>query len=105
MLLFGRSVSLASPVNCEDPEAVWSRPVLLWTVGGRWANMGRQGFARPSRTGPLPGCPAGWLARSPIPSGGRPMLSSLSSSLLWRGLVAIVIGVVSVAWPAITVGA
>lgn len=33
------------------------------------------------------------------------MLSSLSSSLLWRGLVAIVIGVVSVAWPAITVGA
>ncbi|WP_432838060.1 HdeD family acid-resistance protein [Dactylosporangium sp. CA-092794] len=30
---------------------------------------------------------------------------SLSSSLLWRGLIAIVIGVVSVAWPGITVGA
>lgn len=33
------------------------------------------------------------------------MFSSLSSSLLWRGLLAIVIGVVSVAWPGITVGA
>jgi uncharacterized membrane protein HdeD (DUF308 family) len=30
---------------------------------------------------------------------------SVSSSLLWRGLLAIVIGVVSVAWPNITVGA
>jgi uncharacterized membrane protein HdeD (DUF308 family) len=30
---------------------------------------------------------------------------SLSSSLLWRGLLAIVIGIVSVAWPHITVGA
>ena len=30
---------------------------------------------------------------------------SLSRSLLWRGLLAIVIGVVSVAWPNITVGA
>jgi uncharacterized membrane protein HdeD (DUF308 family) len=30
---------------------------------------------------------------------------SLSSSLRWRGLLAIVIGVVSVAWPNITVGA
>jgi uncharacterized membrane protein HdeD (DUF308 family) len=33
------------------------------------------------------------------------MLSWLSSSLTWRGLLAIVIGVVSVAWPNITVGA
>jgi uncharacterized membrane protein HdeD (DUF308 family) len=33
------------------------------------------------------------------------MFSSLSSALLWRGLFAIVIGVVSVAWPGITVGA
>ena len=33
------------------------------------------------------------------------MFSSLSFSLLWRGLLAIVIGVVSVAWPGITVGA
>jgi len=30
---------------------------------------------------------------------------SLSSSLLWRGLLAIAIGIVSVAWPDITVGA
>jgi uncharacterized membrane protein HdeD (DUF308 family) len=30
---------------------------------------------------------------------------SLSRSLLWRGLLAIVIGVVSVAWPDVTVGA
>jgi uncharacterized membrane protein HdeD (DUF308 family) len=33
------------------------------------------------------------------------MFSSVSTSLLWRGLLAIVIGVVSVAWPDITVGA
>jgi uncharacterized membrane protein HdeD (DUF308 family) len=33
------------------------------------------------------------------------MFSSISSALLWRGLLAIVIGVVSVAWPGITVGA
>jgi uncharacterized membrane protein HdeD (DUF308 family) len=33
------------------------------------------------------------------------MFSSMSSALLWRGLLAIVIGVVSVAWPGITVGA
>jgi uncharacterized membrane protein HdeD (DUF308 family) len=33
------------------------------------------------------------------------MFSSLSSALLWRGLLAIVIGVVSVAWPGITVNA
>lgn len=33
------------------------------------------------------------------------MFKSVSSSLLWRGLVAIVIGVISVAWPNITVGA
>jgi uncharacterized membrane protein HdeD (DUF308 family) len=33
------------------------------------------------------------------------MLSNLSSTLLWRGILAIVIGVVSVAWPNITVGA
>jgi len=30
---------------------------------------------------------------------------SLSTSLLWRGLLAIVVGVVSVAWPNVTVGA
>jgi uncharacterized membrane protein HdeD (DUF308 family) len=30
---------------------------------------------------------------------------SLSASLLWRGLLAIAIGVVSVAWPSITIGA
>jgi uncharacterized membrane protein HdeD (DUF308 family) len=33
------------------------------------------------------------------------MFSSLSSSLLWRGILAIAIGVISVAWPNITVGA
>jgi uncharacterized membrane protein HdeD (DUF308 family) len=33
------------------------------------------------------------------------MFGSLSSSLLWRGLLAIVVGVVAVAWPGITVGA
>ena len=33
------------------------------------------------------------------------MLRSLSFSLLWRGLLAIAIGVASVAWPDITVGA
>jgi len=32
------------------------------------------------------------------------MFPSISSALLWRGLLAIVIGVVSVAWPSITVG-
>lgn len=30
---------------------------------------------------------------------------SLSTSLLWRGLLAIVVGIVSVVWPGITVGA
>jgi uncharacterized membrane protein HdeD (DUF308 family) len=33
------------------------------------------------------------------------MSSSLSSSLLWRGVLALVIGLVAVAWPGITVGA
>ncbi len=33
------------------------------------------------------------------------MFKSLSSALLWRGLLAVAIGVVSVAWPGITVGA
>jgi uncharacterized membrane protein HdeD (DUF308 family) len=33
------------------------------------------------------------------------MFKSVSSALLWRGLLAIAIGVVSVAWPDITVGA
>src|SRR4051794_18752247 len=33
------------------------------------------------------------------------MLSSMSSSLLWRELLAIAIGVISVAWPNITIGA
>lgn len=33
------------------------------------------------------------------------MFRSISSSLLWRGILAIAIGVVSVAWPHITVGA
>jgi uncharacterized membrane protein HdeD (DUF308 family) len=30
---------------------------------------------------------------------------SFSSALLWRGLLAIIIGIVSVAWPSVTVGA
>lgn len=33
------------------------------------------------------------------------MFSTVSSALTWRGLLAIVVGVVSVAWPHITVGA
>ena len=33
------------------------------------------------------------------------MFKSISSALLWRGLLAVGIGVVSVAWPGITVGA
>ena len=33
------------------------------------------------------------------------MLSSLSSSLLWRGVLTLVIGLVAVVWPNITVGA
>jgi len=33
------------------------------------------------------------------------MFSSLSSSLLWRVLLAVAVGVVSVAWPHITIGA
>src|SRR5687768_6238534 len=33
------------------------------------------------------------------------MFRSISNSLLWRGILAIAIGVVSVAWPDITVGA
>jgi uncharacterized membrane protein HdeD (DUF308 family) len=33
------------------------------------------------------------------------MLKSLSTTLLWRGILAIVLGVVSVAWPNITIGA
>jgi uncharacterized membrane protein HdeD (DUF308 family) len=33
------------------------------------------------------------------------MFKSVSSSLLWRGVLAIAIGVVSVAWPNVTVGA
>lgn len=33
------------------------------------------------------------------------MLKSMSSSLLWRGSLAVVVGVVSVVWPDITVGA
>ena len=33
------------------------------------------------------------------------MFKSISTSLLWRGIIAIAIGVVSVAWPDITVGA
>lgn len=33
------------------------------------------------------------------------MLSSVSKALLWRGILAIAIGVLSVAWPRITVGA
>lgn len=33
------------------------------------------------------------------------MVKSLSSALLWRGVLAVVVGVVSVAWPDITVGA
>lgn len=33
------------------------------------------------------------------------MFTSLSFSLLWRGLLAIIVGVVSVIWPNITVGA
>src|SRR5258705_4871270 len=30
---------------------------------------------------------------------------SLSTSLLWRGLLAVAIGIISVAWPGVTVGA
>jgi uncharacterized membrane protein HdeD (DUF308 family) len=33
------------------------------------------------------------------------MFSSASSALLWRGLLAVAIGIASVAWPNITVGA
>ena len=33
------------------------------------------------------------------------MFKSLASSLLWRGLLAVAVGVLSVAWPGITVGA
>src|SRR3954454_9547548 len=33
------------------------------------------------------------------------MFSSVSSSLVWRGVLAIAIGVISVAWPNITIGA
>lgn len=33
------------------------------------------------------------------------MFRSISRSLLWRGILAIVIGIVSVAWPDVTVGA
>lgn len=33
------------------------------------------------------------------------MFSSVSSALLWRGLLAVAIGIVSVVWPHITVGA
>lgn len=33
------------------------------------------------------------------------MFSSVSSALLWRGILAIGIGIVSVAWPNVTVGA
>jgi len=33
------------------------------------------------------------------------MFSSVSSSLLWRGLLAVAIGVISVAWPDVTIGA
>ena len=33
------------------------------------------------------------------------MFTSMSSTLLWRGLLAVAIGIVSVAWPNITVGA
>jgi uncharacterized membrane protein HdeD (DUF308 family) len=33
------------------------------------------------------------------------MFKSISSALQWRGLLAVAIGVVSVAWPGITVGA
>jgi hypothetical protein len=32
------------------------------------------------------------------------MFSSVSSALLWRGLLAVALGIVSVAWPNITVG-
>jgi len=51
-------------------------------------------------------CCATLLAlRSPHHKEGLSVFSSMTSSLLWRGLLAIVIGVVSVAWPGITVGA
>ncbi|MEV7007964.1 DUF308 domain-containing protein [Streptosporangium sp. NPDC051022] len=33
------------------------------------------------------------------------MLKSASTSLLWRGILSVIIGVVSVAWPNVTVGA
>jgi uncharacterized membrane protein HdeD (DUF308 family) len=50
-----------------------------------------------------------WLVqlsrRSYSPEGRPTVLKSMSSSLLWGGVLAVIIGVVSVAWPNITVGA
>jgi len=33
------------------------------------------------------------------------MLSSVSRSLLWRGLLALAVGVIAIAWPGVTIGA
>src|SRR5690242_21322428 len=41
---------------------------------------------------------------APVPR-RKSVFSSVSSSLLWRGILAVLIGVVSVAWPGVTIGA
>src|SRR2546430_2634439 len=41
----------------------------------------------------------------PCPTKSKEFPMSLSTSLLWRGLLAVAIGIVSVTWPGVTVGA
>src|SRR5215475_9867948 len=67
--------------------------------------------SRMTQAGPAPrnltfGLPHAARPRSrAVPEGDLSMFKSVSSSLLWRGLLAVAIGVISVAWPNITVGA